>query len=377
MTDSPTPPPRVRSRDVWVVLANTIAIAGALAILWELRTVVAWVLVAVFIALALRPAVAWLGKRMRRGFAVAIVALAVLAVVGTLIATFVPLAFEQGRLLVENMPELLRRIGQSDPVRWVVRRFGDQYEPEALVDAQLGNFAGHALAAARSVFEGVIATITITTLTIFMLLFGDELVEKALAWFAPGRREHARTLAYRMNRVVGGYVAGTLIVASIGGVVMGLTLALLGVPYFLPLGLAMIVLGIVPFIGSAIGSVALIGVTLASQGWKEAAIVAVVFLVYQQIENEVLHPIVQRRTIKMNPLLIALVLLAGTALAGVVGTLLALPVAGAIQVVLGDALERRRARWGERKSEEKSGEKKVVDEPEDGRRAREPHPKPA
>src|SRR5690606_10871698 len=129
--------------------------------------------------------------------------------------------------------------------------------------------------------------------------------------------------------------------------VMGTTVAALGVPYYLPLGLAMIFLGIIPYVGSAIASVLLIGVTFASQGWKEAAICSAVYVVYQQIENEVLHPVVQRRTIKMNALLIALVMLIGTAAAGVVGALLALPVAGAIQIALGDALAQRRARWGE------------------------------
>lgn len=339
----------VRSRDVWVVLANVLALAVGVALLWHLRTIVSWILVSILFALALRPAVLLLCRRarMRRGLAVAIVAGSVLALIAVAAATIVPLVVDQGRQLVESGPDLLRRLEDWGPMRWLVARLGADYEPRAIIDQHAGGLADHAFSAARSMLEGVVALITIASLTVFMLITGDELAQKSLAWFPPERRAHLQSLGRRVTRVVGGYVAGTLVVAAIGGVVMGTTLAVLGVPYFLPLALAMAMLGIVPFVGSAIGAVLLVGLTFASRGWEEALICAVVYLVYQQIENEVLHPIVQRRTIHMNVLLVALALLVGTALAGLVGALLALPIAGAIQIVVGDALDQRRARWGE------------------------------
>jgi predicted PurR-regulated permease PerM len=148
-------------------------------------------------------------------------------------------------------------------------------------------------------------------------------------------------LSHQMRKVVGGYVVGTLLVATVGGLVMGVTLAMLGVPYFVPLGLLMIVLGLIPFLGSAIGAGLSVGTTLAAVGFRPALIALGVYLVYQQVENQVLQPVVQRRTLRMNPLVIVLALLAGTGVAGVLGALLALPVAGAIQVLLEDALARR------------------------------------
>jgi predicted PurR-regulated permease PerM len=205
---------------------------------------------------------------------------------------------------------------------------------------------GQALAVAGKLAEALAASITITSLTVFMLLWGGDLFEKLLGWFEPQERQRYRYLARRMHRRVGGYVSGTLLIALIAGAVIGTTLAILGNPYFLPLGLVMIVLGVIPWIGSALGAVLVASTTFAAQGGKAAIIVIAIYLVYQQVEGHLLQPLVQRRTIRMNPLLIAMVMLIGTALTGVLGALLALPLAGAVQVVLQDLRAHRELKWG-------------------------------
>jgi predicted PurR-regulated permease PerM len=123
------------------------------------------------------------------------------------------------------------------------------------------------------------------------------------------------------------------------------TLFALGVPYFLPLGLAMAVLGLIPFIGAALGGLLVVGTTFASAGTRAGFITLAVFLVYQQVENHLLQPFIQRKTLRMNPLLIAMAMLVGTAFAGILGALLALPVAGAVQVIAQDRLTRRQEQW--------------------------------
>jgi putative heme transporter len=105
------------------------------------------------------------------------------------------------------------------------------------------------------------------------------------------------------------------------------------------------VLGVIPWIGSALGAVLVVGTTFASQGGKPALIVLAIYLVYQQLEGHLLQPLVQRHTIRMNPLLIILVMLVGTAFTGLLGALLALPVAGAVQVYMQDLHERKKAQW--------------------------------
>ena len=137
-----------------------------------------------------------------------------------------------------------------------------------------------------------------------------------------------------MHRTVA--ASGAVSISLIGGAVTTVTLLLLGVPYFLPLGLVMAVLGLIPFIGAFLGGVLIIGTTFASAGTHAGFIALAVFLVYQQVENHLLQPFIQRRTLRMNPLLIALAMLAGTAFAGILGALLALPVAGALQILAQD-----------------------------------------
>jgi predicted PurR-regulated permease PerM len=189
------------------------------------------------------------------------------------------------------------------------------------------------------------AFITVVVLAAFFLAFGKDLFEKALLWLPPRKRGHWEELGLRMHRTVGRYVAGSVFISLIGGVVTTVTLLLLGVPYFLPLGLVMAVLGLIPFIGAFLGGALIIGTTFASAGTHAGLISVAVFLVYQQVENHLLQPFIQRRTLRMNPLLIALAMLAGTAFAGILGALLALPVAGALQILAQDLLARRHARW--------------------------------
>ena len=107
----------------------------------------------------------------------------------------------------------------------------------------------------------------------------------------------------------------------------------------------MAVLGILPYIGSILGGVLVVSATFLTSGLKAGVIALAIFLVYQQVENHVLQPVVQRKTIKMSPLVIAVVMLIGTALWGLNGALLSLPIAGAIQVLLEDRLARRQAAW--------------------------------
>ncbi len=341
----PEPAP-IRSRAVWVVFGNTLLFAAMLAVLWMVREVIGWTLVALLIALALYPPVDRLrARRVPRPLAVLLVCLAALGVLATLLGTVVPLLIQQVRDLVERAPTILARFKDAPLIRWAEQSFGLVGQMDAALHEELSSVAAPAIAVATSVVHGVFGTISVIVLTVFMLIFGEDLFARALEWVEPSRRDQVLSLAHRMRRVVGAYVAGTFLVALVGGIVMGVTMVALGVPYFLPLGLVMVVLGLIPFLGSTIGAVLVIGVTFATQGGKAGLVIAGIYIVYQQIENHLLQPLIQKRTIHMNPLLIALVLLGGTAFAGVLGALLALPLAGAIQVFLADALERRKDRW--------------------------------
>jgi predicted PurR-regulated permease PerM len=119
----------------------------------------------------------------------------------------------------------------------------------------------------------------------------------------------------------------------------------MGVPFFLPIALAMLFLGLIPLFGSFVGALLVAFSTLAAGGLNRALLALLLFLVYQQIAAHLLSPLVQQRTIKMNPFLLTVVLIAGAGLDGLIGATLALPFAAAIQELLRDVQERRERRW--------------------------------
>ncbi len=336
---------QISPRTIWTVAGHVLFILGLLLVLKTASTVVSWVLIALFLALALDPAVDALHRRgLPRGIAVLLALAVAVGLVVVLVTTLVPMLADQVRSLVAAGPEILARFEQSRLGGWL-ERFDliDRARTEATERGPAS--VGPMLGVVAGVAEGALGAITVTVLTIFMLLFGEDVFASATAWIEPGLRQEVIGTVLRMKKSVGGYVAGSLLIAGIGGAVTTIGMLVLGVPYFLPLGLLMFIMGVIPFLGGAIGAIAVVGSTFATAGTKAGVIALVGWLVYQQVENHLLQPLIQRKTIKMNPLLITLVMLFGTALFGLLGALLALPVAGALQVLLKERLARRAAAW--------------------------------
>lgn len=340
------PRSQVSPRTVWTVGLNVLGLLALLMLARAASGVLSWVLVALFLALAAHPLVAWLERRgLRHGLAVAVVFIASMGLVITLVRTFVPMMVEQAWALLHSAPGYVSSLRDQGWLQDLDARYGlfDRVETE-LRERMLGA-AMPVLGMVTGLLHRLAAFITIMVLAAFFLAFGRDLFDKALLWVPPVEREHTRQLAARMNRTVGRYVAGSFFISLIGGAVTTVTLFVLDVPYFLPLGLAMAVLGLIPFIGAFIGGTLMVGMTFASAGTRAGLISLAVFLIYQQIENHLLQPFIQRKTLRMNPLLIALAMLVGTAFAGILGALLALPVAGAVQVIAQDRLTKRQEKW--------------------------------
>jgi putative heme transporter len=334
------------ARRVWGVGLNVVALVALVLLVRAAWQVITWMLVALFLALALEPLVSWLQRRgLRRGLAVLTVCLSFVGLLVVLLRGVVPQSLHQLRLLVDEAPALFGELRRTSAFAWLDRHL----EVGALVHERLRQGAGGSLRPmvelAREVFIGGGAAIAVCFLSLFMLLFGRDVVDSLLGWFEPDQRERLLGLAQRMSRRVGGYVAGVVLLASVEGTVVGLVLLSVGVPYFLPLALLVAVLAIVPLLGSALSAVLLGVTTLVSTGVHAALVVLGVYLVYAQLDAHVLRPLVQRHTTQMNPLLITVVVLLGAGVAGLLGTLLALPIAAAVQVVLRDVRARREAHW--------------------------------
>ncbi|MEW5850602.1 MAG: AI-2E family transporter [Myxococcota bacterium] len=339
---------QVSPRTVWTVGLNLLMLGAVLGLLWLTRLVVAWLALALLLTVALQPVMVWLERRgMKRPAAVLLVFGALGLSLLLFAASVVPLLVGQGREMADALPELLERLRESRAAQWLDQRVGDIDVVRERATQQATAAVGTAFTLARRALMGVLGLVTILVLSMFMQLFGGEVVAGLLAWVRPDQRQQYLEIGRRMVHAVGGYMLGVLVVSSIGGTVTGATLLILGVPFFLPLALAAVVLGIIPFLGAWLVGVLILATTFATVGGRAALVALGVGLVYQQLENHVLQPLIQRRTMRMNPLIISVVMLLGTNLLGVLGAILALPFAGALQVVLREVLLRRQTGWGE------------------------------
>ncbi len=310
--------------------------------------VLIWISVAAFFAMALNPAVGWLmehGVR-RRGLAVAIAYVGTLVAIALLGASFVPVLVDQVNNFVDAVPgyldDLTRgrgRLGFLERDYHLVDRVR-----EAISDggaSKVLGISGTAVAVTKSVVSAVIAVITIAFLTLFMLLEGPAWVERGYSLIPEESQPRWRNVGDQIYRTVGGYVTGNLAISLIAGVVSTLVLLLVGVPYAVALGLVVAILDLIPLAGATIAAILVTTVAFLDSP-TAGVIILVFFVVYQQLENHVLQPIVYGRTVQLSPLAVLMAVLIGAQLAGVVGALAAIPVAGTIQVFLVDYLRHRR-----------------------------------
>jgi predicted PurR-regulated permease PerM len=339
-----------RPRAVLTVLLVVVAFAAALEVIWISRQVVTWVLVALFLALALNPAVEWLMAHgvARRGLAVAITMLGAALLVVGIGAIFVPTVVHQVNEFVDAIPGYVDdvtkgrgRLGFLETKYHVVEKVKDAVHSGGA--RKLLGFSGTAISLTKSVITIIVASLTIVVMTIFMLLEGPEWVERFYSLLPAEQQKRWRAVGYDVYRTVGGYVTGNLVISLIAGVTTTVLLLALGVPFAVALGLVVAILDLVPLAGATIAAV--IVCTVAFLHSLPAGIICVVFfVVYQQIENHFLQPVIYGRTVQLSPLAVLIAVLIGAQLAGVLGALGAIPIAGSIQVFVRDWLARRPGR---------------------------------
>jgi predicted PurR-regulated permease PerM len=187
----------------------------------------------------------------------------------------------------------------------------------------------------------VVATVTVVFMTFFMLLEGPQWVERFFGLLKPESQPRWRRVGHDIYRTVGGYVTGNLLISVIAGVSTAIVLVIMGVPYAVALGLIVAILDLIPLAGATIAAI-IVGLVAFIHSIPAGIVVVVFFIVYQQIENHVLQPIVYGRTVQLSPLVVLISVLIGAELAGVLGALGAIPAAGALQVLLVDYLQHRR-----------------------------------
>ncbi len=339
-----------RPRAILVVLGIILAAVVMITIVQAARGILIWIFVAMFLATALNPAVEWLQEHgvPRRGLAVAIVFVGAILAITAIGATIIPTIVAQVNDFVDAVPGYVEdltagrgRVGFLEREYHITERVRDALSQGGA--SKLLGISGTALAVTKGVVTAVIATVTIAFLTLFMLLEGPAWVERFYSLLPEEKQPRWRKVGHDIYRTVGGYVTGNLTISLIAGVVSTAVLLGVGVPYALALGLLVAILDLIPLAGATIAAI-LVSTVALLDSTSSGLIVRVFFIINQQHENHVLQPVVYGRTVQLSPLAVLIAVLIGAELAGVIGALAAIPVAGAIQVILVDWLQYRRAR---------------------------------
>jgi predicted PurR-regulated permease PerM len=337
-----------RPRTVLVVIGILIAVAAILKILWISRHVVAWVFIATFLALALNPAVDWLERRFggRRGLATGVVFIAAVAAIAGIGALFIPTLVNQVNDFANKVPDYLDdltkgrgRLGFLQTKYHLVDKARDALHEGGA--KKLFGLSGTAIALTKSVITAVLATVTIAFMTFFMLLEGPAWMDRLYGLVPARSQPRWRAIGRDIYRTIGGYVTGNLLISLIAGTATTIVLSITHVPYAIALGLIVAILDLIPLAGATIAAI-IVGIVAFLHTIVAGIVVVVFFIVYQQVENHVLQPVVYGRTVQLSPLAVLISVLVGAELAGVLGALAAIPVAGSLQVILREALRARR-----------------------------------
>jgi predicted PurR-regulated permease PerM len=338
----------LRPRTILRVLAIVLAVALALEVIWIARHVLSWVVIALFLALALDPLVGWIERRgkLARGPAIAVAYLIAIVVIVGVGATFVPKLINEFNGFVQALPNYVEdlthgrgRLGFLERNYHVVEKVREQVKDGGA--KRILGLSGAALSITKSVITIIAATVTIVFLTFFMLLEGRAWVERVYSLFPERSQPRWRRVGNDIYRTVGGYVTGNILISLIAGASTTVVLLVMGVPYAVALGLIVAFLDLIPLAGATVAGI--IVCVVAFLHTIPAGLVLLVFvIVYQQVENHFLQPVIYGRTVQLSPLAVLVSVLVGAELAGVLGALAAIPVAGALQVIVRDQLAARR-----------------------------------
>jgi len=338
---------RVESRTVLNVLVVVLAFMVVLEVIWLSREVLTWILVALFLAVALNPAVDFFQRHgvKRRGYAAALTILLLILGIAGLGSLFIPTLVGEANDFVHAVPGYVEDVSAGrGPLGDLDRKYDIVDRVQAAVQkggaASVLGLSGTAVAVTKSIITAIVAVVTIAFMTFFMLLEGPRWVERFLALLSPHQQERWSRVGDEIYKTIGGYVTGNLLISVIAGVSITIVLLIMGVPYAVALGLLVGVLDLIPLAGATLAGIVVVGVSFL-HSVPAGIVVGVFFIVYQQLENHFLQPVIYGRTVQLSPLIVLVSVLIGAALAGILGALAAIPVAGTIQVILREMLSER------------------------------------
>src|SRR3712207_2920504 len=289
----------------------------------------------------------------KRPLAIALTYLGLVVALLFVVGIFLPLLVDQVRGLIDFVvaaaqapqgpTEYIRGVAEQNGLGGLFERFSDQLT--AFRD-QLGELLRNLFLSPGEIAVGVAGFIaalaTVLTLTFFLILGSERYVNAGVGLFPAAHQPLVRRILGQSAGAVSGYITGNLAISVICGVTTFVVLLILGMPYAAPLALLVAVLDLIPLVGATLGGALLVIVGLFVEPWK-AVVLLVFVLVYQQVESNLLQPLVYSQAVQLNGLVILIALLVGGQLLGIPGALLAIPVAEIIRIVVTEVGAYRRA----------------------------------
>jgi predicted PurR-regulated permease PerM len=317
---------------------------GLLHTLTQLSSVLMLIIVALFLALGLDPVVQWLQSRgLRRGYAAAIVFLGVVAVFVGLIALVVPPVVKEATQLVDQAPDFVDNLLKNRTVRdldeqyGIVSRAQAELQKRATDQSLWTSIFGGVLGAGKAVVGGLFSAFTVLVLTLYFTASLPRVKASVYRMVPRTRRQRVSFLSEEISRRVGGYFLGQIAVATVNAICSYIMMMIVGIPYAAVLAVSVGVLGLIPMVGATLGAVLVVIVALFQSG-TAALIVTVYYVIYQQVENYVVSPRIMQRTVSVPGAVTVVAALAGGTLLGVVGALMAIPVAAGLLLLYQEVL---------------------------------------
>jgi len=342
--------PRVRPMVLfrWGLYASlgVLATAAAAAAVYTTRGVLTEALIALFLAISLDPAVRMLMRwRIRRWVAILVVVLVALGLTAAFLQSVIPALVDQFHTMVRDFPRYMTSLQhRSASFRQITDRFHLTTQADKLLASLPGKLSGGAAGFTRRTFSTLASALLVVVLTIYFLVDLPRLQRSVVQLFPRAHRDRFARIADVMVDKVGSYMIGNIAISLIAGVAAFVALAALGVPFAVPLAFLVAVTDLIPLIGATLGAVICVMVALlATRLWPTTVLVLVFFVVYQQIENYLIAPRVMRGPVQLSAAAVLLAGLIGAAAMGLIGALMAIPIAAGIKVLLAERLQARDA----------------------------------
>jgi predicted PurR-regulated permease PerM len=309
---------------------------------YTVRDVLVRVLVAVFLAVSLDPAVRWLvGRNIRRGLAVLVIFVVFIGIIAGFLFSVIPPLVNQFDRLIQDTPGYVASLQQqSGRFRDLNERFDLSSRLEGLTRTLPATITGGVLGFTKAVFGALANTITVIVFMIYFMLDMPRLRRNAARLVPVPRRARFQRVLDLVVDKVGAYMIGQLLTAFVAGVCAFVAMTVLGVQFPIPLAILVSFTALIPLIGASLGAVVAVLVTILTTGlWPAAVLLLGFFLVYQQVENYFIAPRIQRSAVDLSAAAVLLAGLLGATALGLLGALMAIPVAAAVKVVVREQME--------------------------------------